>query len=80
MFAGWIFYALGAMSIFVYRRRHPAANRPFSVPFYPVTPLLFILSAAAIVLNTFIAQPGRAAVGLGVVFLGAPAYFLWRSR
>ena len=80
VFAGWIFYALGAASIFVYRRTRPAAHRPFSVPFYPLTPLLFILAAAAIVFNTFIAQPGRAAVGLGVVLLGAPAYFLWRFR
>ena len=80
VFAGWIFYALGAMSIFVYRRRKPPAKRPFSVPFYPFTPLLFILAAAAIVLNTFIAQPGRALVGLGVVLLGAPAYFVWRSK
>ena len=80
VFAGWMFYALGAMSIFVYRRRRPTAKRPFSVPFYPFTPLLFILAAAAIVLNTFIVQPGRAAVGLAVVLLGAPAYFLWKSR
>ena len=80
VFAGWIFYALGAASIFVYRRTRPAAPRPFSVPFYPLTPLLFILAAAAIVLNTFIAQPGRAAVGLAVVLLGAPAYYRGRFR
>jgi APA family basic amino acid/polyamine antiporter len=79
VFAGWMFYALGAASIFVYRRTRPAASRPFSVPFYPLTPLLFILAAAAIVLNTFIAQPGRALVGLAVVLLGVPVYFLWRS-
>lgn len=80
VFAGWIFYALGAMSIFVYRRTRPAADRPFSVPLYPFTPLLFILAAAAIVLNTLIAQPGRAFAGLTVVLLGAPAYLIWRSK
>ncbi len=78
--AGWISYALGAMSIFVYRRKRPTANRPFSFPAYPFTPLLFILAAAAIVLNTFIAQTGRALVGLAVVLLGAPAYLVWRSK
>ncbi|MBA2302624.1 MAG: amino acid permease [Acidobacteria bacterium] len=80
VFAGWIFYALGAMSIFAYRRRRPAAKRPFSVPLYPLTPLLFILAAAAIVLNTVIAQPGRALVGIAVVLLGAPAYLFWSSK
>lgn len=80
VFAGWIFYALGAMSIFVYRRVRPTANRPFSVPFYPFTPLLFIVAAAAIVINTFITQPGRAAAGIGVVLLGVPAYLAWKWR
>ena len=80
VFVGWIFYALGALSMFRYRRRAPDAPRPFRVPGYPVTPLLFVASAAAIVLNTIVAQPGRAAIGLGVVLLGSPVYLVWRRR
>jgi basic amino acid/polyamine antiporter, APA family len=79
VFTGWVFYALGALSIFVYRRRSPNAVRPFRVPGYPVTPLLFVLSAALLVVNTLVTQPGRAGVGMGVVLLGAPAFFLWRA-
>ena len=79
VFAGWIFYGLGAASIFVYRRTRATARRPFSVPLYPFTPLLFILAAAAIVLNTIVAQPGRAAIGLAVVLLGVPVYLVWRN-
>jgi basic amino acid/polyamine antiporter, APA family len=80
VFIGWIFYALGALSIFVYRRREPHAPRPFRVPGYPVVPLLFVASAAALVGNTIVAQPVRAAIGLGVVLLGSPAYLVWRRR
>lgn len=80
VFVGWIFYALGALSLFRYRRRAPDAPRPFRVPGYPITPLLFVASAAAIVLNTIVAQPGRAAIGLGVVLLGSPVYLVWRRR
>jgi len=80
VFTGWIFYALGALSVFVYRRRLPNAPRPFRVPGYPVTPLLFVLSAAGLVLNTMITQPMRAALGIGVVLLGTPAFFAWRAR
>jgi APA family basic amino acid/polyamine antiporter len=80
VFVGWIFYALGAMSIFVYRRRQPDAPRPFRVPGYPLTPLLFVAASGAIVANTFFTQPGRALLGLGAVLLGTPAYFLWRRR
>ena len=49
------------------------------VPGYPVTPALFVLAAAAIVVNAMISAPGRAAVGLLGVATGLPAYFLWRG-
>jgi APA family basic amino acid/polyamine antiporter len=80
VFIGWIFYALAAASIFVYRRRMPDAVRPFRVPFYPITPLLFIAAAGALVINTMVTQPGLAAIGFGIVLLGAPAYFIWGGR
>ena len=80
VFTAWIFYALGALAVFALRRSEPDAVRPFRVPGYPVTPVLFVASALLLVLNTVIAQPARAAVGLGVVFVGTPAFFLWRAR
>ena len=80
VFTGWLFYGLAAASTFVYRRQRPDRPRPFSVPFYPWTPLLFIVAAAALVANTILAQPRTAAIGLGIVFLGAPAYLIWRAR
>ena len=80
VFIGWIFYALAAASVFVYRRRMPNAVRPYRVPFYPLTPLLFIAAAAAIVVNTIVSQPGLAAIGFGIVLIGAPAYLIWRRK
>ena len=80
VFIGWIFYALGGLAIFAYRRRMPDMPRPFRTPGYPLTPLLFVASAAAIVINTVVCQPGRAAVALALVLLGVPAFYLWRAR
>jgi len=80
VFTGWIFYALGAASIFMYRRTQPSAARPFRVPGYPLTPILFVGAAAAIVLNTLVTQPQQGLMGIGVVFVGAPAYFVWARR
>ncbi len=80
IFSGWIFYALAAASIFVYRRRVPKAACPYRVPGYPWTPALFILAAGALVANTIAKAPRGAAEGLGIVLLGLPAYFMWRSR
>ena len=80
VFVGWIFYALGALAIFAYRRREPDRPRPFRTPGYPVTPILFVLSAAAIVANTILTQPARAAVGLGITLIGVPVFYVWRAR
>ena len=79
IFVGWIFYALGAACVIVLRRTRPDAERPFRVPGYPWSPVLFVLAAAALVANTIATQPGRAAVGIGVVLLGLPVYFIWRA-
>ena len=78
VFVGWIFYGLGAACVFVLRRTKPDAERPFRVPGYPWTPLAFIVAAGALVANTIATQPVRAAIGIGVVLLGLPAYFVWR--
>jgi APA family basic amino acid/polyamine antiporter len=80
VFTGWLFYGLAAASIFVYRRKRPDHPRPYSVPFYPWTPLLFIVAAVALVANTILAQPRPALIGLAIVFLGAPVYLVWRAR
>jgi hypothetical protein len=45
-----------------------------------VTPTVFVVGAGLLVLNTLLDQPMRAGVGLGVVLLGTPAFFLWRAR
>lgn len=83
IFVGWSFYALAAASIFIYRKRETIyRNREtgprYRVPGYPWTPLIFIASVAAFVLNTIFAQPARAAIGIGIVLTGLPGYFIWR--
>jgi basic amino acid/polyamine antiporter, APA family len=80
IFIGWMFYGLAAASIFVYRKRFPDAQRPYRVPGYPVTPLLFIAAALVLVLNTVATQPGRTGIGIGIVLLGAPAYWAWQRK
>ncbi|HET9446226.1 MAG TPA: amino acid permease [Steroidobacteraceae bacterium] len=80
VFTGWAFYALGAAAIFYYRRHAPDTPRPFRAPGYPWTPLAFILTAAAIVLNTVFLRPGQTAIGIGLVLLGVPVHWFWRRK
>ena len=78
VFVGWIFYALGAICVFILRRTQPDTPRPFRVPGYPWTPALFVIAAAALVANTIFTQPLRAAVGITVSLLGVPIYAIWK--
>jgi APA family basic amino acid/polyamine antiporter len=70
VFIGWMFYALAAASIFIYRKRFPDLVRPYRVPGYPFTPAIFIVAALTLAANTIATQPVRAAIGLGIVFFG----------
>jgi len=80
VFMSWVWFALAALAIFVYRRREPNAVRPFRTPGYPVTPVLFVLSALVIVVNTIVSQPRQSMIGLGITVLGLPAYLWWRAK
>ena len=78
IFVGWLFYGLGGLALIALRRKQPDTPRPFKVPGYPVTPILFALSGFAIVLNTVYLDPPRGLIGLGAAALAVPVYYLWR--
>ena len=76
VYTEWIFFALMAVGLMLLRNRRDV-QRQYSIPFYPIAPLLFIVSSFAIVVNTLISNPRDASIGLGLVLLGLPVYFLW---
>jgi basic amino acid/polyamine antiporter, APA family len=78
VFMSWLWFALAALAIFAYRARAPHAPRPFRTPGYPVTPILFVLAALVIVVNTIVAQPVQSLIGLALALLGVPAYWIWK--
>jgi len=86
IFIGWIFYGLGAAAIFPLRRASKGIAIPYRVPGYPWTPLLFVLAAAAIVINAIVVavhDPQKfihLEIAILLFALGIPAYFFWRKR
>jgi basic amino acid/polyamine antiporter, APA family len=78
----WLFYGVTTAALFVQRRRSrgdPAASA-YRTPLYPVTPALFILATAAIIVSDLMASGWRAAAGVILAALGFPVYFAWRGR
>ncbi|GAB6057731.1 APC family permease [Desulfonatronum parangueonense] len=72
----WLFMLLTAMSVFVLRHRDPLRKRPFRVPMYPLTPVLFGATCIGLLWSsTLYAGPG-AIVGLGVLAAGVPLLLL----
>jgi APA family basic amino acid/polyamine antiporter len=78
IFGVWVFTALVGSSLFVLRRKLPAAPRRYRTLGYPVVPALFVLVALWLVINTLTAYPVESAAGLVLMALGLPFYFYFR--
>ncbi len=80
IFGEWLFYAITCSTIFVFRRREPAASRPYSVWGYPVVPALFILAAIVLLVFSFADQPRNSILGSIIILLGIPLHYLLQRR
>ena len=80
IFAGWIFYALGAAAIFIIRKKIPDANRAYRVPGYPYVPIAFVIVATWFVVNTILVQTADSLVGFLLLVVGIPFYLYWKRH
>lgn len=76
-FGDWLFFALVASTLFVFRRRDGAAPA-FRTPFFPWSVLLFIAAAMYAMVGTVAANPRNALFGALLILTGIPVYFLVR--
>ncbi len=75
IFGSWIFYALVTASVFVFRKKFPDAERPYKAFGYPVVPILFLLVAGWLLINTMITNPFQSFAGIILIALGLPVYY-----
>lgn len=76
-FGDWLFFALVASTLFVFRRRDGAAPA-FRTPFFPWSVLLFIGAAIYAMVGVVAANPRNALFGAILILAGIPVYFLVR--
>lgn len=87
VFISFFFYGLAAVGLLVLRKTHPDLERPYKVPFYPVLPIAYAVVAFSFVayllydqFHDFSINDMNRLVGLVVVLLGLPMYFVYRDR
>jgi APA family basic amino acid/polyamine antiporter len=80
IFGYWIFMGLTVAGMMILRKKRPDLPRPYKTWGYPVTPILFILSALFLTANSLIRTFWNSFAGLGVIAVGIPVYFFWKSR
>jgi APA family basic amino acid/polyamine antiporter len=80
IFAALFFYMLTILGLFVLRRTHPDAHRPYRAIGYPVLPALYIVIASFIDIVLLRYKPQFTWPGLIVVLLGIPVYYAWSRR
>ena len=80
IFASWIFYGMSAGAVIILRKKKPDMDRPYKTPFYPWIPIIFILFAIFLTVNTILEAPRDAAIGTGIILGGLPLYYYWKKN
>ena len=77
IFAVLVFYILTIIGLFVLRRTHADAERPYKAVGYPLLPAIYIVMALFIDVVLLRYKPQYTWPGLFIVLLGIPVYFAW---
>lgn len=78
-FASLLFYMVTVAGLLRLRKTAPDMQRPYKVVGYPVVPLLYLLLAGFVAVSLMVFEWKNSGVGLGIVALGIPVYYLIRS-
>ena len=79
MFADWIFFGLGAASVFALRRSRPDAPRPYRAWGYPIVPGLFVVAAVLGIVSAYVSSLRTSLLGTGILLVGVVVYY-WTTR
>jgi len=81
IFAAIVFYLLTTVGLFALRVKRPDAERPLTAPGYPWLPGAYVVLTGLIAISLLVVHATRTYAGLGLllVLLGVPVYFVWRS-
>ncbi|EKT4519436.1 amino acid permease [Flavobacterium psychrophilum] len=79
-FASLLFYILTIYGIFILRKKEPNANRPYKALGYPIIPSIYIVITSLICITLLIYDTKSTGLGLLIVSLGIPVYYLTKRE
>ncbi len=90
IFVSWFFYGMGALGVFILRKKMPDAQRLYKVIGYPFVPAIFVLFAFSFVIFTIFSdiqmfREGKTQLinsifGTALVLIGIPFYFYFMKK
>ena len=79
IFAVFIYYGATTLGVFILRKKFPDRPRPYKVWGYPVVPAIVVLFCIVLFLNTIIARPREAVIGLTLMLSGVPMFWWFQK-
>ncbi len=67
---------MAVAGVMVLRVREPQLPRPYKIPLYPLPPLVFLFISFWVLGHAFQRNPIESLVGVGLLLIGIPLYFL----
>ena len=75
----WLGHVFGIGTLFWYRKHFIDEPAPYRVPFYPLLPLIFVITVFGVIVASAIHAPGDAGMSLLIIALGVPVYYGWQA-
>ena len=71
---------MSAGAVIILRKKLPNLKRPYQTPLYPWIPIIFILFAIFLTINTILEAQRDAAIGIVLILIGLPFYRHWKNN
>lgn len=76
----WFFFLATGIALFVLRIKEPKIKRPFKVPLYPITPIIFCSVCAYLLYSSLVYTGIGALVGVAILISGTFFFFFIRKK
>ncbi|CAM5559292.1 APC family permease [Rhodanobacter lindaniclasticus] len=74
----WLGHVFGIGTLFWYRKHFIDEPAPYRVPFYPLLPLIFVVTVFGVIVASAIHAPRDAGMSLVIIALGVPVFYAWQ--